>query len=93
MSTTSQHPPNVPPPNCPHHVLDAAGELAGWCETADGAARTVAEWNERALEGAPFRVGQAPLLPSGVGLHAEVGGDGLRQRELFALGLSGDRGL
>lgn len=32
------------PSSCPFVILDSRGAVAGWCETADGAARTCAEW-------------------------------------------------
>ena len=39
----------------PYVVIAADGEVHGNCETQDGAERCVAEWNERGIEGAPFR--------------------------------------
>jgi hypothetical protein len=56
-----------PPPSCPHHVIDAAGELAGWCETEDGARGTAAEWNDRGIAGAPFVYSSRSSAPKSSG--------------------------
>lgn len=40
------------PASCPFVVLDHAGQIAGWCETEDGAVRTCAEWG--AIDGATY---------------------------------------
>ena len=40
------------PASCPFLILDAAGEIAGWCETEDGARTTAADWS--AIDGATY---------------------------------------
>ncbi len=44
MPTATRLDLSAVPASCPFVILDAAGTVAGWCETEDGAARTCAEW-------------------------------------------------
>ena len=52
--TTTAHLTDDPtrPASCPFLILDAAGEIAGWCETEDGARTTAAEWSR--IDGATY---------------------------------------
>ncbi len=46
MNTATRPDLSAVPASCPFVILDAAGTVAGWCETEDGAARTCAEWGK-----------------------------------------------